>query len=59
MRGLVLDYDLNSETLNACGEAVSPDGFGHASAKQEISSNYDEWPLDVYGHRCYWLLRVA
>ncbi|MHA2499513.1 MAG: RNA-guided endonuclease InsQ/TnpB family protein [Candidatus Hodarchaeales archaeon] len=37
-----------SETLNACGEAVRPKGFRHASAKQEISINYDEWPIDVY-----------
>ncbi|MFW9914546.1 MAG: RNA-guided endonuclease InsQ/TnpB family protein [Candidatus Thorarchaeota archaeon] len=31
-----------SETLNAGGEVVRPERFGHASTKQEISSNYDE-----------------
>jgi putative transposase len=38
----------SSETLNTFGEAVRPEGFGHASVKQEISSNYDERPLDIY-----------
>ncbi|MHA2370651.1 MAG: RNA-guided endonuclease InsQ/TnpB family protein, partial [Candidatus Hodarchaeales archaeon] len=37
-----------SETLNACGEVVSPDGFRHTSRKQEISSNNDERVMDVY-----------
>ncbi|MFQ5979812.1 MAG: RNA-guided endonuclease InsQ/TnpB family protein [Candidatus Heimdallarchaeota archaeon] len=37
-----------SETLNACGEAVRPEGFGHGSSKQEISHNNDERPIDVY-----------
>ncbi len=37
-----------SETLNAYGEAVSPERFRHASRKQEISSNDDEQPIDVY-----------
>ncbi|MHA2367897.1 MAG: RNA-guided endonuclease InsQ/TnpB family protein [Candidatus Hodarchaeales archaeon] len=37
-----------SETLNACGEVVRPEGFGHASSKQEISSNYNERPLDGF-----------
>ncbi|MFX0113958.1 MAG: RNA-guided endonuclease InsQ/TnpB family protein [Candidatus Hodarchaeota archaeon] len=31
-----------SETLNACGEVVRPEGFGPTSRKQEISSNDDE-----------------
>jgi putative transposase len=37
-----------SETLNACGETVRPERFRHISTKQEISSNYDEQPIDVY-----------
>ncbi len=36
-----------SETLNACGEVVRPEGFGPTSTKQEISSNYDERTMDV------------
>jgi putative transposase len=39
-----------SETLNACGEVVSPDGFRHTSGKQEISSNHDERAIG--DHRC-------
>ncbi len=38
-----------SETLNACGEVIRPDGFRHTSAKQEISHNNDERTIDVYG----------
>ncbi|MFQ5976522.1 MAG: RNA-guided endonuclease InsQ/TnpB family protein [Candidatus Heimdallarchaeota archaeon] len=37
-----------SETLNACGEAVRPDGFRHASSKQEISRNHDKRVIDGY-----------
>ncbi|MHA2497643.1 MAG: RNA-guided endonuclease InsQ/TnpB family protein [Candidatus Hodarchaeales archaeon] len=39
----------SSETLNACGEVVRPDGFRHTSMKQEISRNNDERAIDVYG----------
>ncbi|MFQ5979470.1 MAG: RNA-guided endonuclease InsQ/TnpB family protein [Candidatus Heimdallarchaeota archaeon] len=38
-----------SETLNACGEVVRPDGFRHTSVKQEISCNYDERAIGDYG----------
>jgi putative transposase len=38
-----------SETLNACGEMVSPDGFRRTSRKQEISRNHDERAIDTYG----------
>ncbi|MHA2231735.1 MAG: RNA-guided endonuclease InsQ/TnpB family protein [Candidatus Hodarchaeales archaeon] len=37
-----------SETLNACGEVVRPDGFRHTSMKQEISSNNDERAIGDY-----------
>ncbi|MHA2370210.1 MAG: RNA-guided endonuclease InsQ/TnpB family protein [Candidatus Hodarchaeales archaeon] len=46
------DYSVagsSSETLNACGEVVSPDGFRHTSRKQEISSNHDEQAIAGYG----------
>ncbi|MHA2231035.1 MAG: RNA-guided endonuclease InsQ/TnpB family protein [Candidatus Hodarchaeales archaeon] len=39
-----------SETLNACGEMVRPDGFRHTSRKQETSRNHEERAIDVY--RC-------
>ncbi|MHA2232632.1 MAG: RNA-guided endonuclease InsQ/TnpB family protein [Candidatus Hodarchaeales archaeon] len=39
-----------SETLNACGEVVRPDGFRRTSMKQEISGNHDKRAIDVY--RC-------
>ncbi|MFX0117061.1 MAG: RNA-guided endonuclease InsQ/TnpB family protein [Candidatus Hodarchaeota archaeon] len=37
-----------SETLNACGEVVRPNGFRRTSRKQEISSNNDEYVINVY-----------
>ncbi|MHA2231677.1 MAG: RNA-guided endonuclease InsQ/TnpB family protein [Candidatus Hodarchaeales archaeon] len=37
-----------SETLNACGEVVRPDGFRPTSRKQEISRNHDERVIDGY-----------
>jgi putative transposase len=38
----------SSETLNACGEVVSPDSFRCTSRKQEMSGNHDERVIDAY-----------
>ncbi|MFQ5977269.1 MAG: RNA-guided endonuclease InsQ/TnpB family protein [Candidatus Heimdallarchaeota archaeon] len=38
-----------SETLNACGEAVRPEGFRRTSRKQEISRNNDKRAMDDHG----------